>query len=310
MFPADLPSRRRPLHRRAMHWIRRLHLYSGLCMFPWVILYGATALLFNHPGAFPDQQQTSFGVAEIQGTPLETLPPPDELARKVVAALESRTNPTPAAESSFRLPEQHEAAFNRDSVFARMNVDGNQHFIRVAVLDGTGQVSTRASASQSVKAPFAQRGLTVTDTPADLVKAALPEVLARRGLPAGEVTVNSSPDLTFVMDADGKRWRVTYNTLNGEIAGRPIEDAKDTLTTRSFLLRLHLAHGFPGSVSSRWFWAIAVDAMFVSMIFWGLSGLLMFWQIKAVRRWGIVVLLVSATIAVALCLGMHGEFTR
>src|SRR5262245_21617562 len=47
---------RRPWHRPAMHWVRRLHLFSGLIMLPWVLLYGVTAFLFNHPGAFPDRQ--------------------------------------------------------------------------------------------------------------------------------------------------------------------------------------------------------------------------------------------------------------
>lgn len=61
------------------------------------------------------------------------------------------------------------------------------------------------------------------------------------------------------------------------------EETTDTLTTRTLLLRLHLAYGFPASVNARWFWAIVVDAMFLAMVFWGLSGVVMFWQIKAVR---------------------------
>ena len=28
----------RPLHKRVMHWVRRLHLYFGLFLFPWAIL--------------------------------------------------------------------------------------------------------------------------------------------------------------------------------------------------------------------------------------------------------------------------------
>ena len=32
--------------------IRRIHLYTGLFMTPWVFLYGVSGFLFNHPGAF------------------------------------------------------------------------------------------------------------------------------------------------------------------------------------------------------------------------------------------------------------------
>jgi hypothetical protein len=302
--------RRRPWHRTAMHWIRRLHLYSGLFMFPWVLLYGITAFLFNHPGAFPDQRQISFGNAEIQGTPLKEIPKPEELAEKVVMALERKAGRSQLTGRSFRLVEPGRATYSREFVFARATTDGQQHTIRVSVSDGCGRIATRGVSEPTEKAPFAQHGLKVDGTPSDLVQDSLPTLLERTGLPAGDVTVTSSPELTFLMEEEGKRWKVTYNTLTGEITGRGAEEAPDSLTTRTFLLRLHLAHGFPGSVNARWFWAVAVDAMFISMVFWGLSGVFMFWQIKAVRRWGIAVLLVSAASAAALVFGMHGELAR
>jgi hypothetical protein len=68
---------------------------------------------------------------------------------------------------------------------------------------------------------------------------------------------------------------------------------------------MHLAFTYPSRVDVRWFWAVAVDAMFVAMVFWGLSGILMWWQMKNQRRWGIATLLVSALVATALAAGMH-----
>ena len=41
-----------------MRWIRRIHLYAGLLMFPWVLLYGFTALLFNHSTLLPGPDTT------------------------------------------------------------------------------------------------------------------------------------------------------------------------------------------------------------------------------------------------------------
>jgi hypothetical protein len=77
------------------------------------------------------------------------------------------------------------------------------------------------------------------------------------------------------------------------------------MSVRRFLTRLHLAHGFPGAVNWRWVWALVVDAMAFVMIFWGVSGLLMWWQIKATRRIGFVLILFSAVTATALGFGMH-----
>ena len=61
---------RRSAGRRVMHTIRRLHLYLGLFLLPWSILYGVTGFLFNHPTAFADAPTASFGRSELTGTPM------------------------------------------------------------------------------------------------------------------------------------------------------------------------------------------------------------------------------------------------
>ena len=68
--PAGLPRPARPRRRRwnaLMRVVRRAHLFAGLLMLPWVVLYGVTAFLFNHPDAFPDHQPRAFGAAELKG---------------------------------------------------------------------------------------------------------------------------------------------------------------------------------------------------------------------------------------------------
>jgi hypothetical protein len=49
--------------------------------------------------------------------------------------------------------------------------------------------------------------------------------------------------------------------------------------------------------------------MAFTMCFWGLSGLVMWWQIKATRRAGAVVLALSAVAATALGFAMHTAMT-
>src|SRR5687768_4458683 len=72
---------------RAMYWIRRIHLYSGLFMFPWVMLYGVTALLFNHAGLLPDRPGRTLTRNDFVGTPLEQMVDPAADARQTVDAL-------------------------------------------------------------------------------------------------------------------------------------------------------------------------------------------------------------------------------
>jgi hypothetical protein len=74
-------------------WVRRVHLYLGLFLFPWAILYGVTAFLFNHPTAFDDRPTASFGRDALAGTPLEGPPDPQAIAERVVAELNETQGP-------------------------------------------------------------------------------------------------------------------------------------------------------------------------------------------------------------------------
>ena len=73
---------------------------------------------------------------------------------------------------------------------------------------------------------------------------------------------------------------------------------------RRFLTRLHQVHGYTYSLGARWVWAVFVDLMSGVMVFWGISGVFMWWQIKMTRTLGWLTLLVSTLIAALLTVGM------
>src|SRR5262249_45886866 len=83
-------------------------------------------------------------------------------------------------------------------------------------------------------------------------------------------------------DADGPSSGLRLNNpMTGGVSGRPADEKPETdLGWRQFLLGLHKAHGYPGEVNGRWVWALFADAMALTTCFWGLSGLLMWWQVK------------------------------
>lgn len=143
------------------------------------------------------------------------------------------------------------------------------------------------------------------------MKAAVPTVLERIGFPNGEATVTSVPDVVFPILADGRRWTATFNPLAGSVSG--VADgakSESELGWRRFLLRLHTTHGYPSETNARWFWAVLVDAMALVMCFWGVSGLVMWWQLKGTRRVGAVVLCLSAVAATALGFAMHAAMAN
>lgn len=325
--PVALPK---PAARRAakavLLYVRRGHLYLGLFLLPWAVLYGVTAFLFNHPAAFSDQPTKTFGKDALRGTPMEDPPSPQAIAEQVVA----RLNETHKPETPYALAGR--ARFGREFAFATVKADGSTVSVLLDVKTGTGTVRSAPvrEKKEPEPAPFAlgsaapgrggKRGggpprkgggeVELDDPLRERVKAAVPAILERTGFPTGEVTVTSVPDVVFPVEADGRTWTAKYDPKTGAVSGTPADAKPEAeLGWRRFLLRLHTAHGYPGEASAKWFWALVVDAMAATMCFWGLSGLVMWWQVKSTRKAGAVVLALSAVAAAVLGFAMHAALT-
>ncbi len=321
--PSPAPGRFRP-GKAAKHLLRRGHLYAGLMMLPWVMLYGVTAFLFNHPTAFSDQPTAAFGRSALAGTPMDRPPTPQELAHLVVAGVQARDT----GGKTYTLVEPHRAKFTRDAAFATVKADGVEVSVLLLVNGEGGTVRSRPTPPPKPadeRAPFAigppggspGRGskgggrspdsLKLDHPLHERVAAAVPAVLDSTGFPRGEVTVTSVPDLSFLMSDGAKTWAVTYNAQTGTVAGKPADSdpAPSELSARRFLTRLHLAHGYPTEMSAKWVWAVIVDVMAFVMVFWAVSGLVMWWQVKATRWVGLVVVVLSGTAATLVGIGMH-----
>lgn len=329
---------RRPWYKRAMHLVRRGHLYLGLFLLPWAILYGITGFLFNHPTAFSDRNTASFGAASLVGSAFLPGPTPASIAEQVVAGLNTRSGSL----TTYSLVDPESVKYGpRSLAFATATLeDGRKVSLLFDVVYGSGTVREQPNTpppAPAKPAPFAiQSGrggstgtgrggrnantnapaanpLTVPNPLHERVQAAIPAALAATGFPAAiESVVTSVPDLIFTLqDAEGQVWRVNYNAMKGTVSGTVAEQkpASESLSVRRFLLRLHTAHGYPAEGGSKWWWAVIVDAMAFVMVFWGASGLLMWWQIKATRRIGIPILISSAVTATVLTMGMYALLT-
>jgi len=319
---------RRPLGRRVMHVVRRAHLYFGLFLVPWAVLYGVSSFPFNHPTAFADQPAVTFGNSATAGTPFETRQTPLETAVQLVAQLNEKETAKEKDARICTLVRPEAAKYNREFAFATVKAKGEQISILFDVVQGGGSIRSRPEEPVKAieKAPFAtgnfappsgpRSGKPRGEAPAfagslhERVRDSIPTVLERSGFKSGEITVTSVPDVVFFVESDGKLWKATYNSLTGSLGGQPADEVPpEPISTRRFLTRLHSAHGYPSSVGARWGWALVVDVMAFVMVFWGVSGLFMWWQIKATRRIGFVVLLLSAAAATALGFGMYAAMS-
>lgn len=299
-------------YNKAMRLVRRAHLYLGLYMTPWVFLYGVSAFLLNHPEVYSEKAvRLDPGLAS--GATGGGAPRADELAARVVEALNRAEAEAPAdgpgasPRAPYRLVEPARAEFNRELMATVRTADGNQ-LARIDMTDGT--ITLRPLATRTAPpSPFSPKpSVKLALRPFDPAVDGLTELLKARGVPAEASFLRLAPDLSFLMERDGEIWRTTYNGQNGVAVARPASFENPSPGFSRFLILMHVAHTFPAKLGARWVWAVLVDLMFLSMVGWGVTGLLMWWQMKNLRRVGVFVLIASALTAAALAAGMHAAF--
>ena len=203
--PRPCPSapRRRPWHKALLQLIRRVHLYAGLLMLPWALLYGITGFLFNHPGAFSDQTKIPFGAAEVQDTPLANFPSPAEVARQAVAAINAK------GKSDYRLVQPEEARFEQGFVATVRGADGEQYTVVMERGNAGGYAMLRPKRMDkgpaTPSAPFA--GTVRLEQPlVRPLEQGLPAVLEKVGV-AGAAVTN-----VLAFRPCRSRWKATENS--------------------------------------------------------------------------------------------------
>jgi hypothetical protein len=72
----------------------------------------------------------------------------------------------------------------------------------------------------------------------------------------------------------------------------------------AFLSRLHRRRGYQQPYGADRLMAVAVDAVVVAMVFWGMSGLWMWWEMRATRGWGFVSMAAGLGIFVLLLVAL------
>lgn len=309
-------------------WIRRCHLYLGLFLAPWAFLYGITGYLFNHPTHFSDRGLKEISRATLVQSGFDgRLPDPQTAAKEVVEKLNERF-----PEAKLALASDSGAKYVGDFYFATANGKDKTYQLLIrrdggggTYLDSTTPPKPTGPTADFVIHPRSAPNVTSlssnpiaeTKTPeplrinqgsASLVEEVLPELAKRLDTPGLDVPfrLTSAPQLQFQVTSGGNQWMIKYDSFQGAVTAEWLDPAssKEPISWRSFLLRLHTTHGYSGIYEARWFWAMIVDAMSFVMIFWAVSGLFMWWQIKRLRKSGWVVIAMSLLLACVLFYGM------
>jgi len=93
-----------------------------------------------------------------------------------------------------------------------------------------------------------------------------------------------TPDGRIVINRQGmlSPRRITFTVADRRIVVERLE-----LEASGFLNRFHRRRGYQQPYAADIAMAVSVDAVIVAMVFWALSGLWMWWEMRATRWWGL-----------------------
>jgi len=316
--------------------LRRLHLYTGLVLVPWVLLYGVTAFLFNHPTVATDRTRRNLTPEELESTPFQEEVRAADVAELIASALSESMREEDAQGGSSPSPA---GSGSRDGAGEVESPNGgppdlvprNAQFSRTARLEVRGGglrqsfsydmgrrsmlYSTRTFTEvEDEESPLARAGfkpdglaeLVPTNRWKEAVRALAAEV-GTADVSEAAVSFRSGPSIAFNVDFEGVPHELSYDLSRGTLSAEAL-DQPPSMSLRTFLLRLHKAHVYPSAGGARWAWALLVDVMALAMVSWGVTGLFMWWQIKRTRGIGTWLVAISLVLAGFVGAAMHSAF--
>ncbi|MCG6158163.1 PepSY domain-containing protein [Rubinisphaera margarita] len=279
--------------------VRRAHLYAGLFLLPWVFLYGITGAMFNHYDLLPEAKIESVPAGDASLKPMQRFPKPVELAEQIVAELRNS-----AGSVEIELADQPRVEFTNPLMFESKHPEGRR-VVKIDPISGDAEIAVHPQL-QEVPEPVLDviNQVQLESDPHDLALETARAILEPYSDgSSGDTVPLGWTKLNFLATVDGVPARITYVLKDGHVDVTRFT-GEDGYSWRQYFLRLHTSHGQPPHWNARRLWSLVIDAMAIAMVIWGLSGLLMWWQIKRTRVIGGVVILLSLCTAAAFFFGM------
>jgi len=278
--------------------VRRIHLYAGLFLLPWVLLYGITGAMFNHQGLLPEATIYDVPSDALETTSLSGIPSPETLAQQVVDALKSAS-----PEDNISLLDNHGAEFN-NSIILEASASGRKHAVRIDPVKQSASVLLLPQNEQPELLIRDVRHVKLQEDPYEMARESVPEILRQVGIESDEPPKPRGwCKLNFLADVNGQPARITYVLRDGHVdVTRYGGDSQ--MSARRFFLRLHTSHGQPPHWNARMIWSVLLDAMAIAMVTWSITGLIMWWQLKRTRIIGGIVITASLLSAFLIYTGM------
>lgn len=288
---------------RLLKLVRRVHMYLGLVLMPWLLFFGLSGMLFNHPNVGEQVQGQRVNLTEHSGlAPWQ----PQSAAQSVVTELNQKSR----GDGPYRLDPTFQSEFTGYSILTAPAPDGGYMLI-ADVAHARGILVHKQARTNPDGSSFPKTVLT-TAYSAERVAESAKGLLTARKLPH-DVELQAHPKIAAelrlrVLDAKDVAWNLSYDTRTGELSGRRA-DRFPNLGMTQILAKMHTTHHFTMSFGSLWLWALFEDLLGLSMALWAITGLVMWWQMKATRIAGIVSITLALGLALAVMSGVFNQLT-
>jgi hypothetical protein len=175
-----------------------------------------------------------------------------------------------------------------------------------------GVLVSRSARRAAEGSSFPKQHIPLPDVSTKAVEEHLTGLLEARQLDATDALrahPKIAPELRFrVRDAADTAWNLTYDLGSGTLSGRK-SDVLPNLGLTQLLAKLHMTHHFPMAFGALWLWALFADLLGITMVFWAVSGMIMWWQLKQTRLLGIASLAIALGLAAAIIGGTMRHLT-
>ncbi|NLT72341.1 MAG: hypothetical protein GXX91_16830, partial [Verrucomicrobiaceae bacterium] len=211
--PVVRPRKAR-LRMRVMKWIRRVHLYTGLLLLPWVIFFGFSGMLFNHPDFGPREVIARFDEKTTGETGFQRLNP-EVLAASLVAALNEAEGGR-----TYRRAKTGDAVIEGEFVFQGTSAEGPV-VVALNPHDGNAVVTRTPETTKTPPPPFLAAPLPAVDgLDKTSLQAVANDLLAVGGvktLTPVEPSPRGGAELRFQLESEDsdQRWNVSWNLARG-----------------------------------------------------------------------------------------------
>jgi len=272
---------------------RRVHLYAGLIMIPYIFIFGISGFLFNHPTLLIDRSVTSFELNEQDGFQ-SLFPNSNQLAASLTDSIVNSgliSNPT-----------IENVKYNRTMILRNLN-DVADYRIQVDIPTSKVQQMTLPDFAENTTIARGKYNLGININP-DQLFTRVDHLLHTQGIEPGISRVQRIPDLIFDLTSEDAEYRVSYNLTNGNY--RINDLSKRKFKINYFLVNIHQEHGYPVSgFSVKWLWVFFADTLSILMIVWAISGIVMWYKMKKLFTIGAVLLAISVLVSIILIINSY-----